>query len=635
MKLITKLKIALPILVVLFFAFAQRQRPVAKVPQIPLEDFFKNPEMTGFKVSPDGNYISYLAPYQSRLNVFVKKIGTDKPIRVTNDLKRDIRNYFWKANKILYFQDAGGNENFQLFAVNADGTKPMEITQAGYRTDLVDDLASDDQHVIIQTNKRNAEVFDPYKIDLATGKAAMLYENPGDITGWMVDHDGKLRLAVVTNGVQTSILYRNNETDKFKTSITTDFKESVMPQFFTFDNKYVYAISNLKKDKNELVIFDLEQGKEIKSVYANPDYDIEFADYSRKQKKLMAVGYTSWKSELVAVDDEAKKILDDLKSKVGEKNISVMSISKDEDKIIFYVGADRFNKFYFYDVKSGKLDLLANTRPWLKEEHLAEMKPIKYTSRDGLTINGYLTLPVGVDPKNLPVIINPHGGPWARDEWRLNPEVQFLANRGYAVLQMNFRGSTGYGKEFWTKSFRQWGRTMQNDVSDGVAWLIKEGIADKNRIAIYGGSYGGYATLAGITLTPDLYACAVDYVGVANMFTFMKTIPPYWEPYRKMFYEMVGDPKADSVMLAEVSPVMHADKIKVPLLIAQGANDPRVNKNESDQMVEALRKRGIEVEYMVKDNEGHGFSNQENRMDFYGAMEKFFAKHLKPEMGKN
>jgi len=256
------------------------------------------------------------------------------------------------------------------------------------------------------------------------------------------------------------------------------------------------------------------------------------------------------------------------------------------------------------------------------------MKPIQYISRDSITIHGYLTLPVGVKAKNLPVVFNPHGGPWARDYWGFNPEVQFLANRGYAVLQMNFRGSTGYGKNFVNISYKQWGRTMQNDITDGVKWLIDQGIADKNRIAIYGGSYGGYATLAGLTLTPDLYACGVDYVGVSNLFTFMNTIPPYWEPMREMFYEMVGHPVKDSIWLAEVSPVLHADRIKVPLLIAQGANDPRVNKNESDQMVEALKKRGITVEYMVKDNEGHGFRNEENRFDFYRAMEKFLANHI-------
>lgn len=256
------------------------------------------------------------------------------------------------------------------------------------------------------------------------------------------------------------------------------------------------------------------------------------------------------------------------------------------------------------------------------------MKPIKYQSRDGLTINGYLTLPKGVEAKNLPVVVNPHGGPWARNHWGFNPEVQFLVNRGYALLQMNFRGSTGYGREFWEISFKQWGRTMQDDITDGVKWLIDQGIADPQRIGIYGGSYGGYATLAGLTFTPDLYTCGVDYVGVSNLFTFMNTIPPYWEPYRQMWYEMVGDPEKDAEMMKAASPVFHVDKIKAPLFVAQGANDPRVNKDESDQMVAALKKRGIDVPYMVKDNEGHGFRNEENRFDFYREMEEFLAKHL-------
>jgi dipeptidyl aminopeptidase/acylaminoacyl peptidase len=256
------------------------------------------------------------------------------------------------------------------------------------------------------------------------------------------------------------------------------------------------------------------------------------------------------------------------------------------------------------------------------------MKPITYQSRDGLTINGYLTLPKDKEPKNLPVVVNPHGGPWARDVWGFNSEIQFLANRGYAVLQMNFRGSTGYGKKFWEASFKQWGKKMQDDITDGVKWLVDQGIADPKRIAIYGGSYGGYATLAGLAFTPDLYSCGVDYVGVSNMFTFMKSIPPYWKPYLDMFYEMVGDPSKDSLLFASVSPVFHVDRMKVPLLVAQGAKDPRVNINESNQIVEALKKKGIDVQYMVKDNEGHGFSNEENRFDFYEAMEKFLEKYL-------
>lgn len=249
-----------------------------------------------------------------------------------------------------------------------------------------------------------------------------------------------------------------------------------------------------------------------------------------------------------------------------------------------------------------------------------------------MEIEGYLTLPKGYTletAKNLPVVVNPHGGPWARDGWGFNPEIQFLANRGYAVFQMNFRGSTGFGKKFWEISFKQWGKTMQDDITDGVEWLKAKGIANPDKIAIYGGSYGGYATLAGLTFTPDLYTCGVDYVGVSNLFTFLNTIPPYWKPMLDMMYEMVGDPKKDSLLLAGSSPVFHVDNIKAPLFIAQGANDPRVNKDESDQMVEALKKRGIETEYMVKDNEGHGFHNEENRFDFYRAMEKFLGEHLK------
>lgn len=294
-----------------------------------------------------------------------------------------------------------------------------------------------------------------------------------------------------------------------------------------------------------------------------------------------------------------------------------------------WAGSDRQpGKYYFYDATNDKLEHVATLRPWINEEHMAEMKPITYKSRDGLTIHGYLTLPKGREAKNLPVVINPHGGPWARDEWGFNPEVQLLANRGYAVLQMNFRGSTGYGREFWMKSFKQWGKTMQDDITDGVEWLKKEGIADPDRIAIYGASYGGYATLAGITFTPELYACAVDYVGVSNMFTFMNTVPAYWEPFKKMMYEMVGDPKADSLLLREASPVFFVDRIQCPLFIAQGATDPRVNKAESDQVVEALKARGIEVQYMVKDNEGHGFHNEENRFEFYAAMDKFLEQHI-------
>jgi dipeptidyl aminopeptidase/acylaminoacyl peptidase len=281
-----------------------------------------------------------------------------------------------------------------------------------------------------------------------------------------------------------------------------------------------------------------------------------------------------------------------------------------------------------YEAATDTLTKLTDVSPWLNENDLAEMKPISFTSRDGYTIHGYLTLPKGKDPKNLPVIVNPHGGPWHRDVWGYNPEVQLFANRGYAVLQMNFRGSTGYGRKFWEISFKQWGKTMQNDVTDGVNWLVAQGIADPKRIAIYGGSYGGYCTLAGMTFTPELYACGIDYVGVSNLFTFLNTIPPYWKPFLEMMQEMVGHPERDKDLLTSASPVFHVDNIQAPLFVIQGAKDPRVNIDESNQIVAALKNRGIDVPYLVKENEGHGFHNEENKFEVYEEMEKFLEKHL-------
>jgi len=602
-----------------------------KAPLIPLEDFFRNPEKTAFRLSPNGEYFSYLAPWETRLNVFIQKIGEDTAVRITSETERDIAGYLWKGdNRILFLKDTGGDENFHLYGVNPDGTDLKGLTVfEKVRTIFIDDLKDDEQEVIIGLNRRDPTVFDPYRLNVFTGEMTMLAENPGNIVGWMTDHDGKLRLAITTDGVNNTILYRDTEEEVFRPVLTTSFRESISPALFTFDNKMVYALSNLGRDKTALVIFDVANGMEKEILFETGEADIEGVDYSRKDKKLLSVSWTTDKEKEHFFDPEAEAMKRDLEVKLPGYQVAKGSYNKAEDKFMIRTYSDRSRgAYYFFDKNSKELTKLAELSPWLNENDLCEMKPISYTSRDGLTIQGYLTLPKGYKPENLPVVINPHGGPWARDYWGFNPEVQFLANNGYAVLQMNFRGSTGFGKAFWEASFKQWGRTMQDDISDGVLWLIDQGIADPKRIAIYGGSYGGYATLAGLTFTPELYAAGVDYVGVANMFTFMKTIPPYWKPMLDMLYEMVGHPEKDSLMLAEVSPVFHVDKITAPLFVAQGANDPRVNKDESDQIVAALKARGIDVEYMVKDNEGHGFGNEENRFDFYRAMITFLDKHL-------
>ena len=602
---------------------------------IPLEDFFKNPEKSSYQISPNGEYYSYMAPYENRMNIFIQKRGDEEAVQLTSDTDRDIAGYFWPNNsQILYVKDDGGNENYKLFGVNIDGTEPVCYTDFDdVRTQIIDDLPEIPNEVIIGMNKRNPQVFDPYRLNIETGDMEMLAENPGNIQAWMFDHEGKLRIALaIVDGVNTSLMYRDSEQDEWKDVLTTSFKETMSPAFFTFDNKNVIAVSNLERDKMAVVEFDIANGKEVKVLYENEDYDVSDVFYSRKRKVITSASYTSWKRERHFFDKETEKLLKRIEKDLGEYEIGLTANNKEETVFIVRTYSDRsLGAYYIYDMNTDKLEKITDVSPWIDEKEMAQVTPVQYTSRDGLTIHGYLTLPKGLtmkNAKNLPVVINPHGGPWYRDEWGFNPEIQFLANRGYAVLQMNFRGSTGYGKEFWEASFKKWGREMQDDITDGTNWLIDQGIADPERIAIYGGSYGGYATLMGLVKEPELYAAGVDYVGVSNMFTFMETIPPYWEPLRDMFYEMVGNPQADSLMLREVSPVFHVDKIKAPLFIAQGANDPRVNKDESDQVVEAMKARNIDVEYLVKDNEGHGFRNEENRFEFYRSMEEFLSKHL-------
>ncbi len=603
-------------------------------PKIALEDFFKNPEKTSYQISPDGSYYSYLAPYESRKNIYIENIESGETKRVTSQTDRDIAGYFWANNEQLVFmRDDGGNENWYLVAtdVNTGEEKPLTKME-GVRSQIIDDLEDIPEEMIIGLNQRNPQVFDPYRLNLTTGEMTMIAENPGNITGWMTDHNGQLRVANATDGVSTSLLYRDSEDDDFRVVLTTNFKESVSPRFFTFDNKNVYATSNIGRDKEAAIIFDIANGKELEELYENENNDVNGISYSRKRKVITAARYTAEKQQRHFFDEEAKKTFEWLQNELEGYEVAITSSTREEDKYIIRTYSDRsLGAYYLYDKTSDELRHIADVSPWINEENMATMKPIKYQSRDGLTIHGYLTLPKGMeDAKNLPVVVNVHGGPWARDNWGFNPEVQFLANRGYAVIQMNFRGSTTYGRKFWEASFDQWGLSMQEDVQDGALWLIDQGIADPKRIAIYGGSYGGYATLQGLVKDPEFYACGIDYVGVSNLFTFMKTIPPYWAPYLDMMHEMVGDPSVaeDSVRMAATSPALNADKIVAPLFIAQGANDPRVVKSESDQMVEAMKSRGVTVEYMVKDNEGHGFRNEENKFEFYGAMERFLGEHI-------
>ena len=608
---------------------------------IPLEDFFKNSEISHLKLSPNGKYLAYLKPYKNRMNIHVRPLDDSEPERrITNQTERDIRGFGWKENDTLVFmKDFGGDENFHIFRVSAKGEEERDLTPfKDTKVQIIDwlkDISED--HILIETNQREKTVFDVYRLNVETGDIQLVLKNTKNFAsdplsgGYLTDHEGKVRVAVSRSGADSLIYYRETEQEEFQKIMTIALEDNFNPLLFDFDNKNFYVASNLGRDKTAIQIFDPKTKKILSTLFDHPEVDVYSLSYSKKRKIITSVSYTTWKKQRHFFDSVKEEIFKHLQPKFPGKRIGFASSNKEEDLRILFVSSDRDpGTYYLYNTNNKNLKKIATPRPWLKEESLSEVRPVLYISRDGLNIHGYLTLPKGHDKgTKLPVVIFPHGGPWSRDIWRYDPFVQFLASRGYAVFQMNFRGSTGYGKKFWLASVKQWGKKMQDDITDGVQYLIDDGIADENKIAIFGGSYGGYAVLAGLAFTPDLYACGVDYVGVSNLFTFMESIPPYWELLREKLYKLIGHPEKDKQLLREASPFFHADKIKVPLFVVQGANDPRVKKAESDQIVKVLEDRGVQVPYLVKDNEGHGFHNEENNLEFIRLMEVFLEDCLR------
>ncbi|WP_246794230.1 S9 family peptidase [Burkholderia perseverans] len=611
-----------------------------------VRDFLRYPERTGFQLAPDGRHLAYLAVHAGRLNLFVQPLDAqgvpsgDATV-LTHETVRDMLGFCWKGSShLLYLKDFGGDENYHVVAVPIAGGEPLDLTpHEGIRASIVDGLIDDDRHILICHNQRDPQVFDVLRVDVTNGEATMIARNPGNILGWMTDHAGRLRVAVASDGVDKTLLYRDDETEPFRAVATTSFRETISPLFFTFDDRRLYVLSNRGRDRIAIFEFDPRTGREGALVFEHDEVDLTGMSYSRRRRTLTTVWYADDRVRRHCLDDHTAHLHAGLEALLPDTEVNLASITRDESLALVRTANDRSpGGTWIYHFASGRLTKIADLLPWLAPEDMAPMHAIAYPSRDGLTIHGYLTLPAGLAPDddeaaNLPLIVNPHGGPWARNHWGFNAEAQLLANRGYAVLQVNFRGSTGYGRAFWEAGFGQWGRAMQNDIDDGVDWLIARGIVDPRRIGIYGVSYGGYATLAGIAFTPERYAAAVDYVGVSNLFTLLESVPAYWKPTLEMMYEMIGDPRTEEGRRAlhDASPLFFADRIVTPLFVAQGANDPRVNRSDSDRIVEALRGRGVEVQYMLKDNEGHGFQNEENRLEFYEAMVAFFDAHLGPK----
>jgi dipeptidyl aminopeptidase/acylaminoacyl peptidase len=603
-------------------------------PRIPLQQFFDNPKYASAEISPDGKRLAFLAPADRRLNIWLCDAGAplDSARVITHETGRGIYSFTWSRDGrwILYSHDANGDENFHIF--RADPDKPgaaFDLTPRDHtRANFIDLPRATPGQVIIAWNRRDPHYFDAYRLDLATGNAVMVAQNPGDVDAWYADTDGKVRVAsAVLKNTDTEIRVRPDESAPFKHLATYTNDEQATIQGFGPGNAFLHLTSARNADTTRLVELDLATGKEL-LIDQEPGYDIEGPVIDDITHQLLAVACEKDRLTYKAIDPDFRKDLATL-AQVHDGDIHLDDSTADERKwIVSFNSPTDPAATYLYDRDTGKTQFLFRPRPWLKPAELAGMAPIAFQSRDGLTIHGYLTLPKGVQPHGLPAMLVVHGGPWLRVSWGYDGQAQFLANRGYAVLQINYRGSTGYGKKFLNAGDKEWGGKMTDDMVDAAEWLIRQGTADSKRFGIYGGSYGGYATLAALAFRPGVFACGVDYVGVANLLTFMNTVPPYWQDGLSVLYRRVGNPNTEKDFLRSRSPVYFADRIIAPLFIAQGYNDPRVNHAESEQIVAALRKDGKPVEYMVKMDEGHGFRNPENRLDFYSKMESFLAKYL-------
>lgn len=609
-----------------------------------VEDYFARPKASQFKISPDGLYLSYKEKDKdSKNHVYVKDLKSGKITKALVEKDDLIRSYGWLDKKRLFYtQDKGGNENIHLYAADIDGKNLKDLTPFEGITLNSVRLIKDTEFVIVSMNKNNKQIFEPYKINFNTGEITQLYENKdvkSPIDDYLFDRQGNLRgYTILENGLTTKLFYKDLQTGKFNLVKATDWKDTFSVISFNDNSKNkdeVYLVTNLGSDKSRIVLYDLKKNAIIKEVYSNPTFDVSSIAQAGKSRnyELDYISYNGIKNETIPVSKFYKEIHDKLTCEFGDKQFGIASSDDKNEKLLVVVDSDKlYGKYYEYDTKTKTTKLLFDLMPQLKEEDMAEMRPIQFKSRDGLTIHGYITLPkAALNGEKVPLIVNPHGGPQGiRDDWGFNPETQLFASRGYATLQVNFRISGGYGKEFQTSGYKQIGRKAMDDVEDGVKYAIEQGWIDKNKVAIYGGSHGGYATLMGLIKTPDLYSCGVDYVGVSNIFTFFDSFPEYWKPYKEMvkqiWYDL--DNPEEAKIAKEVSPVFQIDKIKKPLFVVQGANDPRVNINESDQIVKALRSKGFEVPYMVKYDEGHGFGKEPNRIEFYKSMLGFFAENF-------
>jgi dipeptidyl aminopeptidase/acylaminoacyl peptidase len=602
-------------------------------PLIPREVLFGNPEKADPQLSPDGSFLAFLAPLEGVLNVWVGERDGDTFRAITNDTDRGIRAYFWAhdGEHLLYLQDVGGDENWHLFKVHlASGTIDDVTPFENVQVQLVSRDKRHPSELLLAINRDDARLHDVYHLDLRTNDLAQVVKNPGNVLSWIADTALQVRAAQAsTPDGGTELLIRPDPSGEWEPWLRWNAEDAMSswPLGFTLAGEHVYLVDSRDVNAARLVRRTVG-GSEIEVLAEDPQYDVGGVVVHPDTREIQMVAFTRARHEWDVLDRALAADVTAMRE-LCPGDLSIQSRTHADDLwIVEYIEDCHPVSYYLYDRTTREGRFLFTTRPALSVHTLAPMQPVSFEARDGLTLQGYLTTPAGVDPVGLPLVLNVHGGPWHRDTWGYDPEAQWFANRGYACLQVNFRGSTGYGKRFLNAGNREWGGKMHDDLVDAVGWAVDAGVVDPERIAIYGGSYGGYAALVGATFTPELFRCAVDIVGPSNLITFIETIPPYWSSYVAMLHDRVGNPETEADFLRSRSPLTSVDRIRIPLLIAQGANDPRVKQAESEQIVAVMREKGIDHEYMLFPDEGHGFAKPANRLKFYAAAERFLARHL-------
>jgi dipeptidyl aminopeptidase/acylaminoacyl peptidase len=598
--------------------------------RIPRELLFGNPEKASPKISPNGKYWAYLAPDAGVLNIWVgPEGGTAKPL--TQDRGRGIRNYLWAEDQrsLLYIQDKDGDENWHLYQTDMETGTTRDLTPLpGVQAQVVGTEPNFPNEILVAMNDSDPRVHDVWRIDLRDGARRLEAKNPGDAIGWLADKDFKIRLCKAMTPDGGSVLRLRGSGSKWTDFLSCGPDDQIGAHGFSPDGKSLYVESSLDRDTTALLEMPVDGGAP-KILAENPEADLGPVLLHPRNYHVEAVGFETDRLRWTVIDPA---LAEDFKAFAGlDGDVSI--VSRDDADKVWYVlvnRPDRSPSFWRWDRAARKAKFLFATRPKLDGYELTPMTPVSFAARDGLKIRAYLTAPADQGARALPLVVLVHGGPWVRDVWGFHPEAQWLSSLGLACLQVNYRGSTGFGKKFLHAGDREWGAKMQDDLTDAVKWAVASGVADKSRVAIYGGSYGGYAALAGAAFTPGVYRCAIDVVGPSNLITLIKSIPPYWEPMKRVFDLRVGDVDKEPDFLKSRSPLFSAGKIEIPLLIAQGANDPRVKQAEAEQIVDALRAKGKPVEYMLFPDEGHGFAKPANRLKFYAAAEDFLARHLAP-----